>query len=147
VQRGTFRLLSDHLIQKGPSFKHPLDASIDASTGQITVRYKEDAGKEKVLTQRLELPPDVANGLLFTLLKDIKPTVPQTKLSMVATTPKPQLVKLAILPEGRGTVLDREFSLQSHALRCESGNRRFRWVAGASNRQGSAGHARMGSRR
>jgi hypothetical protein len=99
-QRGTFRLLSDHLIQKGPSFKYPLDATIDASTGQVTVRYREDAAKEKVLTQRLELPPDVANGLLFTLLKDIKPTVPQTTVSMVATTPKPQIVKLAIRPQG-----------------------------------------------
>src|SRR6058998_4365819 len=26
-QRGTFRLVSDHLIQKGPSFKQPMDIS------------------------------------------------------------------------------------------------------------------------
>src|SRR5437868_1634384 len=60
-QRGTFRLLSDHLIQKGPSFKQPVDALIDASTGQVNVRYIEDKGHEKVVAQRLELPPDVAN--------------------------------------------------------------------------------------
>ena len=99
-QRGTFRLLSDHLSLRGPSFKQPVDTSINASTGQVKVRYTEDKGKEKVIAQRMELPPDVANGLLFTLMKDIKPSAPRTTVSMVATTPKPRLVKLAILPQG-----------------------------------------------
>jgi len=99
-QRGTFRLLSDHLILRGPSFKQPVDTSINASTGQVKVRYTEDKGKEKVIAQRMELPPDVANGLLFTLMKDVKPSAPRTTVSMVATTPKPRLVKLAILPQG-----------------------------------------------
>jgi hypothetical protein len=99
-QRGTFRLLSDHLILRGPSFKQPMDTSVDASTGQVKVRYAEAKGKEKVIAQRMELPPDVANGLLLTLMKDIKPSVPRTTVSMVATTPKPRLVKLAILPQG-----------------------------------------------
>src|SRR5437588_9407243 len=99
-QRGTFRLLSDHLSLRGPSFKQPVDTSINASTGQVKVRYTEDKGKEKVIAQRMELPPDVANGLLLTLMKDIKPSVPRTTVSMVATTPKPRLVKLAILPQG-----------------------------------------------
>src|SRR5438034_10970498 len=58
-QRGTFRLLSDHLILKGPSFKHPMDTLIDASTGQVKVRYTDDKGKEKVIAQRMELPPDI----------------------------------------------------------------------------------------
>jgi hypothetical protein len=99
-QRDTFRLLSDHLIQRGPSFKQPVDTLIDASTGQVKVRYTDDKGQEKVVAQRLELPPDVANGLLFTLVKDVKPSVPRTTVSMVATTPEPRLVKLAILPRG-----------------------------------------------
>src|SRR6266516_2418877 len=98
-QRGTFRLLSDHLILKGPSFKQPMDTSINASTGQVKVRYTDDRGKEKVIAQRMELPPDVANGLLLTLMKDINPRVSRTTVSMVATTPKPRLVKLAILPQ------------------------------------------------
>src|SRR5258708_16507064 len=38
-QRGKFRLLSDHVIQQGPSFKHPMKTSIDAATGQVMVRY------------------------------------------------------------------------------------------------------------
>src|SRR5205814_10336190 len=97
-QRGTFRLLSDHLILRGPSFKQQVDTSIDASTGQVKVRYTKDKGKEKVIAQRMELPPDVANGLLFTLMKDVKPSVPRTTVSTLATTTNPRRVKLAILP-------------------------------------------------
>jgi hypothetical protein len=56
-QRGAFRVLSDHLVQRGPSFKQPMDTSIDASSGQITVRYKDSAGKDKILNERRDLPP------------------------------------------------------------------------------------------
>src|SRR6266550_9140205 len=59
-QRGTFRLLSDHLVQRGPSFKRPTDTLIDASTGQVKVRYTDDKGKEKVVAERLKLPSDLA---------------------------------------------------------------------------------------
>ena len=52
-----------------------------------------------MLTERLKLPPDVANGLVFTLLKDVEPTVPQTTVSYVVATPKPRLVYLEIIPQ------------------------------------------------
>jgi hypothetical protein len=99
-QRHNFRLLSDHLVQKGPAFQHPMEVSIDGFTGQVTVRSTGDDGKEKVVTGRFDLPPDVANGLVLTLLKNNRSDVPQTKVSMVAATPKPRLVKLAITPQG-----------------------------------------------
>lgn len=98
-QRGTFRLLSDHLVQKGPAFDHPMDFSLDASTGQVTVHYTED-GKEKTAAEHLSLPPDVANGLLLTLLKNVKPDRGEIEVSFVAATPKPRLVKLKLSPEG-----------------------------------------------
>ena len=99
-QRQRFQLLSDHLIQKGPSFPHPLESSIDATSSRVSVRYRDKEGKEKSHDERLELPPDVANGLMFTLLKNISPEVPSTTVSMVAATPKPLLVKLVISPAG-----------------------------------------------
>jgi hypothetical protein len=99
-QRRNFRLLNDHLVQKGPAFQHPMEVSIDGSTGEVTVRSTDDDGKEKVVTERLNLPPDVANGLVLTLLKNIRSDEPQMTLSMVAATPKPRLVKLAISPQG-----------------------------------------------
>jgi hypothetical protein len=100
-QRGAFRLLSDHLLQRGPSFKQTMETSVEASSGQLTVRYKDKGGEEKILKERRALPPDVANGLLFTLVKHIQPNVPQTTVSVVATTPKPRVVKLEILPDGK----------------------------------------------
>jgi len=103
-QRGAFRLLSDHLVQRGPSFKQPMEASVEPSSGQVTVRYKDKDGEEKILKERRELPSDVSNGLLFTLVKHIQPNVPQTTVSLVATTPKPRVVKLEILPEGEKAI-------------------------------------------
>jgi len=99
-QRRSFRLLSDHIVQKGPAFQHPLEVSIDGSTGQVRVHYTDDDGREKIATERLELPPDVANGLVVTLLKNVPPNVAQTTLSMVAATPKPRLVKLTMASQG-----------------------------------------------
>jgi hypothetical protein len=99
-QRGTFRLIRDHLLQKGPSFKQASDTTVEVATGQVTVRYTEKDGQEKVQTEHMDLPPDLANGFLFTLLKNISPNVPQTTVSMIATTPKPRLVKLVITPAG-----------------------------------------------
>jgi hypothetical protein len=98
-QRGQFRLLSDHLIQKGPAFPHPIDFTINGRTGEVTARYQED-GKEKTDTKQLHLPPDVANGVLLTLLKNVSPGATQTNVAYVAPNSKPRLVKLVITPHG-----------------------------------------------
>ena len=99
-QRQTFRLLRSRLVQKGPSFPQPLDLSIDCASGQVTVRYTDDDGKEKVETEHMDLPADLANGMTLTLLKNIVGSAMPPKLSMVVTTPKPRLVKLEISDAG-----------------------------------------------
>lgn len=101
-QHGTFRLISDRHIQKGPMFPQAADVSINALTGEVTVRFK-DKDREKVETERLDLPPDLANGIVFYVLKNISPETKETKVSYVAATPKPRLVKLAITPSGEET--------------------------------------------
>ncbi len=101
-QRGTFRLISDHHIQKGPSFPHPTNVLINAATGQVTVRYR-DKGGEKVETDHLDLPPDLANGILINLMKNISPDTKETKVSYVGAAPKPRLVHLSIRPSGEET--------------------------------------------
>jgi hypothetical protein len=95
-QRQSFRLLSNHLVQKGPTFPQPLDLRIDCATGQVTVRYTDDHGKEKVEAERMKLPPDLANGMTMTLLKNIPAGAAPPSMSMVVTTPKPRLVKLEL---------------------------------------------------
>jgi hypothetical protein len=99
-QHGTFRLLRDHVLQKGPTFQKAMETVIDATSGQVTVRYTDD-GKEKVATETLDLPPDVANGILFTLLKNLRGDTPTTTVSYVATTPKPRLIHIEITPQGQ----------------------------------------------
>lgn len=58
-QSGVFRLISDHHIQRGRSFPKPIDILINASTGQITSRGKDERMKQ----EHLDLPSDVSNGL------------------------------------------------------------------------------------
>jgi hypothetical protein len=96
----TFRLLQYHLVQKGPSFPQSEDVSIDVPAGQVTVHYTDDDGKERVKTERMRLPADLANGMLFTLLKNMPAKSQEMKASMIVTTPKPRLVKLAISAQG-----------------------------------------------
>jgi hypothetical protein len=90
-----FQLVSDHLVQRGPSFPDPLDVWIDATGGQVRVRHRED-GKEKTIEERVELPSDLANGMVLTLMKNIAPGAVATTVSMLVATPKPRLVKLVI---------------------------------------------------
>jgi hypothetical protein len=99
-QRRRFQLLTYHLVQKGPAFKRPMDMSMNVSTGQVNIRYTDDDGKEKTITDHLELPADLANGIVTTLLGNIDPGAPRTTLSMLVAIPKPRLVKLEISPLG-----------------------------------------------
>ncbi len=98
TQKKSFRFVSDHVVQKGPAFKMAIDSTISAS-GEVKIRYTED-GKEKVIEDRLELPDDLANGMILTLVKNISPETPKTTVSMLAITPKPRLVKLEFIPTG-----------------------------------------------
>jgi len=97
VQHGTFRLVSDHLVQHGPSFPTPVDMLVDARTGEITTHTK-DGGTTRV---HLDLPADVSNGLPPNLLLNILPSAPETKISFVAPTAKPRLVHVSIKPVGK----------------------------------------------
>ena len=101
-QSKTFRLISDHHIQKGPMFPHPSDVMINAVIGKVTTRYR-DKDEEKVETEHVDLPADLANGIILDVLKNISPETDETKLSYLASTPKPRLVHLSIKPQGEGT--------------------------------------------
>lgn len=103
TQSGRFHLLTDHVIQRGPAFPHPMEVSIDAVGGRVSVRYQEHDGKEKTIEKQMSLPEDLANGIVPTLLKNIAPGTGSIQVSMVVATPKPRLVKLVITPAGEDT--------------------------------------------
>lgn len=102
TQRRTFRLISDHHVQRGPTFSKPLDMTIDAMSGQVTSRTEDG----KVNVEHLDLPLDVSNGLPPNLLMNLLPSTPETKLSFVAPGDKPQLIEVSIKPMG-----ERRFSI------------------------------------
>lgn len=98
TDHGVFRLVSDHAIEKGASFKSQQETYIDTSTGEVSVKYL-DKGKPKFIRKKMKLPPDLSNGLLYVIAKNIIPS-PATTVSYLAFTPNPRLVKLAFTREG-----------------------------------------------
>jgi hypothetical protein len=99
-QRGRFQLISDHLVQKGPAFQQPLDMRIDRAAGHVVVRYTNDHGEEKIEDEHMELPPDLANGLIITLLKNVPRNASPPEVPLVVATPKPRLVKVTTTVAG-----------------------------------------------
>jgi len=94
-QHHDFRLISDRHIQKGPAFPHPMDVSIDAGSGQVTVHYQKD-GKEQVDTSHMDLPSDLVNGMVPVVVENMRPGEASTTVAMLVATPKPRVVKLVL---------------------------------------------------
>lgn len=101
--RGTLRLISDHHIQTGPSFPKPMDVLIDVPHGRVTSHVKDKEGKDQVNTDQLNLPPELANGLVSLIVQNISPDAPLTKVPMLVMAPKPRIVTLDIAPRGEDT--------------------------------------------
>ncbi|MGA2391043.1 MAG: hypothetical protein ABSF97_18935 [Candidatus Sulfotelmatobacter sp.] len=100
-QRRDFRLVSYRMVQKGPAFKNPSDLTVTCATGQVTVRYTDNDGKEKVANEHMVLPPDLGNGLIPTLMMNIPEGTQQIEIPMVVAAPKPRLVKIVVNAQGK----------------------------------------------
>jgi hypothetical protein len=101
TQRQRFQFVSGHLVQKGPAFPQPLEMTINGATGQVVVRYTNDHGEQKVEDEHVDIPPDLANGMILTLLKNVQSNALPKSISMIAATPKPRLVKLELSAAGQ----------------------------------------------
>ena len=102
-QRGTYRLLSYHLVQRGPTFAgpdNPATIDFDMSQGHVVVHSVGSHGADKVNDERMTLPADLCNGILVTLLQDVDSTRLPLTVSYLATTPAPRLVKLVVTKAG-----------------------------------------------
>jgi hypothetical protein len=99
TQRNVFAFVSDHHIQRGPFFKTDTDMTIDAK-GNVTLKTKDKDGKEKVETSQIDVPPDLANGIIGAMLLNLSSKTPDMSVGMVLPAGKGRLVRLHITPEG-----------------------------------------------
>ena len=95
-QRRIFHLISDHHVQKGPFFPHPIDLIIDAGKGQVTLRTTGKDGKDELKSDHMDLPPDLANGMITQVMQNLLPGTGGATVSMLVLTPKPRIVKIVI---------------------------------------------------
>lgn len=100
TQRGVFRLISDHHVQRGPYFPTQLDVNIEVQKGTVITRSKDKDGKDQVSTEHMKFPADLYNGLVTPVVKNLRPDAPETKVSMIVSTPKPRVVTLLMRPMG-----------------------------------------------
>jgi len=117
TQKERFRLVSDRLVQRGPSFPRAMDVAIDAAAGRVTVRSSEGAKDGKLIDERIEIPPDLANGMVPILLKNLAPETASTTVSMLVATPKPRMVKLAVSREGSSQLSNGRMSYRATRFR------------------------------
>ena len=97
-QRGKFRLLSDRVVQKGPSFPRTSDVTIDALAGRVKAHRSGEEAKD--IDERLEMPPDIGNGIISTLMKNIPAGASSIKVPVVTVGTKPHIADLTITREG-----------------------------------------------
>ena len=64
-QRRNFRLLSDHLVQKGPAFQHPIEVSLLKALSSITSGWFADTWISKGASPTLVRKSFVCAGLII----------------------------------------------------------------------------------
>jgi hypothetical protein len=99
-QQGTFRLVRNHHIQKGPFFVKPVDFAVEASTGIATTRTTDRSGQPHVETEHMDLPVDLANGFVGTLLLNVPPNTAPFRVGILAPVRGGRLIHILVSPEG-----------------------------------------------
>ena len=67
-------------------------------------RYREDADSpEQAIERRMDLPPDLYNGMFSVLLKNLDPG--RLTVTLLAFTPRPTVLKMELSATGEETVL------------------------------------------
>jgi hypothetical protein len=105
TQERVFTMQSYHLVQRGPAFTEDTEISLERASGKYrvnTTAHKD--GREEVLNGTLDLPPDVYNGMVIMVAKNLPKRASET-VHLVAFTPTPRLIQLEFAPEGEHKVL------------------------------------------
>jgi hypothetical protein len=104
TQQQVFTMQSYRLIQRGPVFAEDTEISLERS-GKYRVKTRaRKGGREEVLAGTLQLPPDVYNGMVLTVVKNLPKGAGET-VHIVAFTPEPRLIQLELAPKGEHKVL------------------------------------------
>jgi hypothetical protein len=98
-----FELIRDHRIQKGPSYSKPSDVTIDLAKGEVTW-VDESNNESQAKSQHMNLPRDLANGLVPLLVENLPKGSTELKVSYLAVDSKPRIVSLDIKPDGSDKV-------------------------------------------
>jgi len=99
-QGGTFRLIRNHHIQNGPFFVKPVDFAVEAATGIATTRTTDKDGKIHVESEHMDLPDDLANGFVGTLLLNVPHNTTPFRVGMLAPVGGGRLIHILISSEG-----------------------------------------------
>lgn len=98
-QGRVIELIRDHHIQKGPSYPHPQDVTIDVPQGRVT--WIEGIGKSpQQKSQHMHLPNDLINGMIGLVPENFPRDAKQFKASYLVVDSKPRIVKMAFTPDG-----------------------------------------------
>jgi hypothetical protein len=100
TQQGTFRLVRNHHILKGPFFTKPVDFTVEAATGIATSRIVDKDGRIHVESEHIDLPDDLANGFVGTLLLNVPPNTAPFRVGILAPVFGGRLIRILISPEG-----------------------------------------------
>ena len=99
-QQGTFQLVRNHHIQQGPFFARPVDFAVEAATGIATSRTVDKNGRIHVESEHIDLPDDLANGFVGTLLLNVPPHTAPFRVGILAPVYGGRLIRILISQEG-----------------------------------------------
>ena len=105
TQQRVFTLQNYRLLQHGPVFAEDTDILLERTSGKYRVKTKaRKDGREEVLEGSLALPPDLYNGMVLTVAKNL-PRGASATIQIVAFPPTPRIIQLHLATVGEHKVL------------------------------------------
>jgi hypothetical protein len=111
-QKGTFRLVRDRHMQKGPYFSKPVDFAVETATSTAITRKIDANGREHNESQHVDLPDDVSNGFVGTLLLNLKQNTAPVRVGLLVPLGGGRMIRLLISPAG-----ERQFQAKGQTLK------------------------------
>jgi hypothetical protein len=111
-QQGTLRLIRNRHIEKGPFFVKPVDFAVEAASGTATSRIQDRNGRVHIESHHIDLPDDLANGFVGTVLLNTQQNTAPFRVSLLAPVGDGRLIRLLISQEG-----EQPFHMAGQALR------------------------------